>query len=94
MGTQETRAEPPLSVPSLPITYRVALFIVYTLKPSSVSERHICVDEVLDLCTPGEKTFPMPYPSAAYSVGALCKRQALRQREGKVPVAQHLPVML
>ncbi|XP_064125927.1 WD repeat- and FYVE domain-containing protein 4 isoform X4 [Loxodonta africana] len=37
---------------SLQDLLRVALFIVYTLKPSSVSERHICVDEVLDLCTP------------------------------------------
>ncbi|XP_042636598.1 WD repeat- and FYVE domain-containing protein 4 [Orycteropus afer afer] len=31
---------------------RVALFVVYTLKPSSVSERQMCMDGVLDLSAP------------------------------------------
>ena len=36
---------------------RIGLFVVYTLKPSSVNEREICVDGGLDSSVPGEKTF-------------------------------------
>uniref|UniRef100_A0A8C9P8F4 WD repeat- and FYVE domain-containing protein 4 n=1 Tax=Spermophilus dauricus TaxID=99837 RepID=A0A8C9P8F4_SPEDA len=37
---------------------RIGLFIVYTLKPSSVNERQICVDGAQELSMPGERTFP------------------------------------
>ncbi|KAM4852716.1 WD repeat- and FYVE domain-containing protein 4 [Thomomys bottae] len=33
---------------------RVGLFVIYTLKPSSVNERQICVDGSQDRCAPGE----------------------------------------
>lgn len=36
---------------------RIGLFVVYTLQPSSVNERQICVDGGLDSSVPGEKTF-------------------------------------
>lgn len=36
---------------------RIGLFVVYTLQPSSVNERQICVDVGPDSSVPGEKTF-------------------------------------
>ncbi|XP_060047361.1 WD repeat- and FYVE domain-containing protein 4 isoform X1 [Erinaceus europaeus] len=37
---------------------RIGLFVVYTLKPSSVNERQICLDGALDPSAPGVKMVP------------------------------------
>ncbi|KAJ8790112.1 hypothetical protein J1605_004695 [Eschrichtius robustus] len=44
---------------------RIGLFVVYTLKPSSVNERQICVDGAPDPSVPGEKTFPRRQPEGS-----------------------------
>lgn len=44
---------------------RVAVFVVYTLKPSSVDERQICVDRAPEPSVPGEKTFPRSQSEAS-----------------------------
>lgn len=67
---------------------RIGLFVVYTLKPSSVNERQICVDGALDPSVPGEKTFPWHQPEGSLRAtcsGAILQKEELRQRREKRP---------
>lgn len=77
---------------------RIALFVVYTLKPSSVDERQIFVDGTPEPSKPGEKTFPrhqskdskMTLMVTPTSCGVILYREKPRQRKGKEPIAEQL----